>query len=134
MRHLSKVFWLVLVGLFALTLIGCYRPTEPDELYERLNPPAWYHTAWIETMECAGSRLKIPPVRFHQVDFYRVNVDTLTVNGTRAVAFATGWDIYLTSGVADSARIVKHEMMHVITQIFAHPVDPFYRCKLMRGQ
>ena len=121
-------------GLYSIWFFACYTPTEPEQLYKQLDVPGWYQTAWIETSRCAGDKAHFPPVRFNQVDFYVVDVDSLMVNGIKTTAMATGWDIYLTRGVVDSTRIVKHEMMHVIGQIWSHPTDPFYRCKLMWGQ
>lgn len=134
-----------LLAFLTLISLGCYQPVAPDYPYERLKPPRWYRHAYEEVVKCADSLayekvyigndiVERRKVKFDDILFFVSDVDSFTVKGIRTVAMATGWDIYLTRPVIDSLRIVKHEMMHVATQIFAHPVNPFYRCRLMWGQ
>lgn len=116
--------------------LACWQPVEPDNQYQKLEIPLWYAHAYQEVLNCGKDFLSIKaPYMFDKIDFYVSDVDTFTVKGIRAVAFSTGWDIFLTRSVVDSLRIVKHEMMHVATQIYSgHPIQPFYTCKLMWGQ
>ena len=128
-----------LLKYLIVALLACYRPVEPsDYFFTRLSPlPSWYEKAYEEVRECAGSRLlaqAVPKVSFDEIMFFVVETDTMTIDGrVRTTAYATGRDIYLVPSVRDSVRIVKHEMMHVVTQIFSHP-QIFYTCNLMKGQ
>ena len=123
-----------LLKYLIVAMLACYRPVEPsDYFFTRLfPPPSWYEAAYKEVRNCAKTNFK--NVQFSEIYFFLVETDTMMVNNTiRTVAYATGRDIYLVPSVVDSLRIVKHEMMHVVTQIFSHP-QIFYTCQLMKGQ
>lgn len=125
----------IMLLMIALGIFSCYNAVAPDYPYERLKPKEWYPEAYKEVLTCGKDFLSVKgPRKFEDIDFYISYIDTFTVRGIRTRAMATGWDIFLTATVVDSPRIVKHEMMHVATQIFSHPSRPFYSCKLMYGQ
>jgi hypothetical protein len=113
--------------------LACYSPVEFDYPAKRLDPPEWYKQAWVDVKACAG-KASLPLPTFEQVDFYVLETDSFTVNGKQTTAAASGWDVFLARSVVDSTRHVKHEMMHVATQIYRHTAHPFYSCKLMWGQ
>lgn len=107
-----------------------------DNLYfdgtYRYAPPAIYKTWYAETRQCAG-KLAITRRSFTSLDFYRLDTVSIEINGQRAIAFEKQGSIFITNNYLMDKRVVKHEMLHAITDIDGHP-SIFYQCHLMHGQ
>jgi hypothetical protein len=116
--------------LVAGALASCFRPSLESPLpasARRLTPPAIFGEWWAMTTECSGSSAPMSSVQFYVVPgvslFWR---EGSVVNGfwTR-----TGNRIVLAEGAIDDGSVVRHEMLHALTNDGRHTRQAFLeRC------
>ena len=116
-------WWLYLFFLWWWTM-GCFNPTAPVGA-ERYDPPAVYHTWWLETAECAH---RVPAIAYHDIRWYVVPSEewqgfdcVLGEDGCAGLAHMHDHEIYVAAWFQMDERIVKHEMLHLLLPEPNHP-------------
>lgn len=114
----------------ALLLAGCAlgaapgpAPVQPARAFE---PPPVYATWWARTERCAGRRSSLKAVRFYAVEAPR---GYIYLAGQRARAWwvRDGNRIYLPAHLVFDEQLVRHEMLHAITDEARHSPRDFVR-------
>ncbi|HEU4699413.1 MAG TPA: hypothetical protein VFS40_09540, partial [Gemmatimonadales bacterium] len=85
-----------------------------------------YREWWARTEACSGHRGNLDEVRFYAVD----DVDgQIYLGNQRALAWwvRDGNRIYLPQGALLDEMLVRHEMLHALTQAAHHPTESFVR-------
>ena len=112
------------IVLFALFATACDLVTAPALAPDavRFTPPAVYARWWAMTEGCAGTTRNIEAIRFYHVagNSFRAHGDVVSgVYTSRGSSIVIAEDWLLDGGV------VRHEMLHAISQRRGHPRDAF---------
>ena len=114
---------------FVPLLAACDRPVAPllADGAKRFQPPPVYQLWWEMTVQCSGRRAPLAAVRWYFVPGAR----TVEVNGDRHAGYwsSAGNSIVLAEEAMLYGPLVRHEMLHSLTEIGGHPREEFLsRC------
>ena len=120
----------LLLFFAACVLAACWRPRLESPLpasAQRLTPPAVFETWWAMTSQCSGSSAPMSSVQWYVVPgvsvFWR---EGSVVNGFWS---RNGNRIVLSEGAVDEGSVVRHEMLHALTNDGRHTRQAFLeRC------
>jgi hypothetical protein len=115
-RRFSLLFGICLASTACQDFLG----TEFPEQAVAISPPAHFRVWWEVIESCTGRR-----VPFSAIDWYKT--DWLTVRGDHAggVWYEKGNRIVMANSYIGDGFVVRHEMLHAILGMGAHPPDMF---------
>lgn len=117
-----------LVFLF-LIFACCSNIFEPSEKFYRFTPSATYLVEFNKTRECVRRFGYYDGDKFEDLKFYVVLVEDgfETKYGEAAGAYSNQ-RIYIAFSYINNLYIVRHEMIHAISQRYDHPQPLFIEC------